>query len=350
MDFSRPDNARAINRLKVLSELRKGACSRAELSRRVGINKVSIGDMINDLIAEKLVTEGMKDTPVSGRPGTLVSINKSAGRVFAFDIRQRSVSVSVSDTLGNILRFEQFPRNTETADNIRHAIKKMSVGENVRIYGSAVVESDDEFDSSIFPKPVVTIPRVIAEASAEISRTRNMEGFLFVSWSDTFDAALYKQELIHIPTLAHMKAQKDGICWCGGKGCLDIAASGRILMERTGAQSVRDLVRNSGYAASIKEAMRPLSVALSEAVQATAATSVMITGELSAIPDSAYAYLQSLLSTLLPPGRDVTIFRSLAGDKGIREGAAIYALDLFFYRTQLLRRLAMIQKIEDVLA
>ena len=58
MDFSRPDNARAINRLKVLSELRTGECSRAELSRRLGINKVSIGDMIQDMIAEGLVTEG----------------------------------------------------------------------------------------------------------------------------------------------------------------------------------------------------------------------------------------------------------------------------------------------------
>lgn len=349
MDFSRPDNARAINRLKVLSELRKGECSRAELSRRLGINKVSIGDMIQDLIAEGLVTEGMKDTSAPGRPGTLIAINKAAGRVFAFDIRTRSVSVSVSDTLGNILRFERFPRNKETGENLQHAIARMSAGTNVRIYGSAVVSVDEDFDVSQFPGPVIHIPRAVAEASAELARTENMDDFLFVSWSDTFDAAVFHSELIHLPTLAHMKAQKDGDCWCGGKGCLDATASGRTLMERSGAPSVRDLVRNPGYASVIKEAMRPLAVALSQAVQANASSSIMLTGELSALPDSAYAYLQSLLSSLLPPGRDVTVFRSLAGEKGTREGAAIAALDIFFYRTQLLRRLAMIQKIEDVL-
>ena len=349
MDFSRPDNARAINRLKVLSELRTGECSRAELSRRLGINKVSIGDMIQDMIAEGLVTEGKKDTSQAGRPGTLISINKSAGRVFAFDIRTRSISISVSDTVGNVLRFERFPKNDETAANIKKAIERMRSGENVKIFGSAVITTDADFDTSYFPRPLITIPRAIAEASAEIYKTKNMEGFLFLSWSESFDAALQREELMHIPTLAHIKAQKDGACYCGGKGCLEVAASGRTLMERTGAPSIRDLVRNPSYAASIKEALRPIAMALSEAVQATAASDVMITGDLSALPDSAYAYLQNLVTALLPPDRGVTVYRSLSGENGTREGAAIAALDLFFYRTQLLKKLEMIQRIENAL-
>ena len=345
MDFSKPDNARVINRLKVLSELRKGECSRAELSRRLGINKVSIGEMVQSLIKEGLVSEGMKDTSSPGRPGTLVSINRSAGRVFAFEIKPRSVSVSVSDTLGNILRFERFPRNNDTEENLRHAIDKMKGG-NAEIYGSAVVSSDESFDTSLLPQPVISVPRAIAEAVAETSRTEDMEGFLFLSWSESFDAALMKNELIHLPLLAHIKAQKDGICSCGGKGCLEIAASGKTIMERTGAPSVRDLARNPGYSAQVKEALRPLAVALAEAVQATSATAVMITGELSVIPDSAFAYLQSLLSSLLSPQRNVVIYRSLAGEKGTREGAAISALDIFFYRTQLLKRLSAIEKMD----
>ena len=343
MDFSKPDNARTINRLKVLSELRKGECSRAELSRRLGINKVSIGDMIQDMIGEGLVTEGKKDMSAPGRPGTLVSINRSAGRVFAFDLRPRSVSVSVSDTLGHVLRFERFPRNEDAEKNIRHAVEKMSAGSDAKIFGSAVVSSDDTFDTSFFPKPILMVPRAMAEAEAEIAKTEHLDGFLFLSWSDTFDAALYKGEIIPLPTLPHMKAQKDGICACGGKGCLEVAASGKTLMERTGAPSVRDLVRNTGYAAAVKEALRPIAVALSEAVQATSADSVMITGELSALPDSAYAYLQNLLSSLLPPSRNVIVYRALSGENGTREGAAIAALDVFFYRTQLLRKLNALQ-------
>ncbi len=343
MDFSRPDNARTINRLKVLSELRKGECSRAELSRRLGINKVSIGDMVQGMIEEGIVTEGMKDTSAPGRPGTLVSIDRSAGRAFAFDIRPRSVSVSVSDALGHVLRFERFPRNADARDNLIHAIAKMSAGENARIYGSAVVSTDSDIDASFFPQPVVMIPRAIAEASAEIDKDGSLDGTLFLSWSDTFDAALFRKELIHLPTIAHMKTQRDGECSCGGRGCLEVAASGRALMERTGALSVRDLVRNTGYAAALKEALRPIALALSEAVQATASDAVMITGELSQLPDSAYAHLQSLIASLLPPTRRIEVKRSLSGEKGTREGAAIAALEIFFYRTQLLRRLEAIE-------
>ena len=343
MDFSKPDNARVINKLKVLSELRSGEYSRAELSRRVGINKVSIGDMIQDLIKEGLVTEGKKDSTSSGRPGTLVSINRNACRAFAFDIRSRSVSVSASDAMGKVLRFERFPRNEETEGLVKRAIERMSAGENIRICGSAVTGYDSAISDSLFPQPVAYIPRVIAEASAELASSRTLENCLFLSWSDSFDAAVIKENLIHLPTLPHMKAQKDGQCECGGRGCLEVAASGKALLERTGAASVRDLVRNTGYASAIKEALRPIAMALSEAVQATAVSSVIITGELSQIPDSAYAYLEGLLNSLLPPARKMTVSRALSGEKGTREGAAVAALNLFFYRTDLLKRLETIE-------
>ena len=344
MDFSRPDNARKINRLKVLSELRKGECSRAELSRRLGINKVSIGEMVQDMVAEGLVIEGGREASGAGRPGTLVSVKSTGGRVFAFDIRARSVSVSVSDTLGRILRFERYPRDGNEEENIRRAVERISAGDGVRIYGSALVPSECGLPESLFPAPVIRIPRAIAEAEAEIAASGKLDDCLFLSWSDTFDAAICSGgNLRHLPYLAHMKAQKDGECTCGGKGCLEAAASGRVLMERTGAVSARDLARNSGYSSAIKEAMRPIAMALSEAVQALSASSVMITGDISQLPDQAYAYLQGLVSSLLPPAREVPIYRSLSGEKGTREGAAAAALNELFYRTDLLRTLAVIE-------
>ena len=55
MDFSRPDNARKINRLKVLDALRKRDMSRAELSRELVINKVSVSEITDSLIKEGFV-------------------------------------------------------------------------------------------------------------------------------------------------------------------------------------------------------------------------------------------------------------------------------------------------------
>lgn len=84
MDFSRPDNARKINRLKVLNALRKGDLSRAELSREIVLNKVSISEITDALIKEGLIESGMKDMSTQGRPSTKLSIAKKNGRVFSF--------------------------------------------------------------------------------------------------------------------------------------------------------------------------------------------------------------------------------------------------------------------------
>ena len=342
MDFSKPDNARVINRMKVLSELRRGGCSRAELSRRLGINKVSIGDMIQGMVSEGIIKEGKKDRSSPGRPGTIVSIERSAGRVLVLDIRQRSISVSASDLSGSVLRYERFPRNGLEEGTIEAAINRMCSGENVRLYGSAIISSEPLPDLPELPKPCMRISRAVAEAAAETAASDNLDNTLFLSWSDSFDAAILKDTLIPLPTLAHIRVRKDGECSCGGRGCLEAAASGKALMAASGAPSVRDLVRNSSYASVMMEAMKPIAMALAESLQATAASKVMITGDLSQLPDDAYAHLQNLIASLLPPGRDAVVFRSLLGEKGAREGAAIMALDAFFYHTDLLRKLEAI--------
>ena len=124
MDFSRPDNARRINRLKVLSELRKGTCSKAELSRRLDINKVSIGEICDKMIKEGLIEEIGREQTAQGRPGTLLSINSKAGRVFSIEEGRKAFSVAVSDLQGRILRYERLPKGESFQDDIQklHAL------------------------------------------------------------------------------------------------------------------------------------------------------------------------------------------------------------------------------------
>ena len=87
-------------------------------------------------------------------------------------------------------------------------------------------------------------------------RIGKSDGMLFLSWSDTIDAAIIRNgELHHLPDLAHIKAQRDGECTCGGRGCLEAAASGNALLAKTGAESIKDLVRNNSYGYAVKEAM-----------------------------------------------------------------------------------------------
>lgn len=348
MDFSKPDNARKINRLRLLSELRKGSVSKAELSRRLGINKVSIGEMAKELIDEGLIAEGDKDFSSPGRPGRLLSVARNSGRVFSFSVSEKAVSVSVSDMLGMVLRFERYPRSGDIAENLKRAIERMSG--DARIYGSAVVAPDD-FDTSLLPSPVIRISRAEAEAMSEINRSGEMDRMLFLSWSDTIDAAFAENgTLRHLPDFAHIKAQRDGSCSCGGKGCLEAAISGNVLMQKAGVSSIKDLVRNNSYEHVLMEAMKPLAAALSEAVQALSAESVMLTGELSQLSDNIFSYLSELLHSVLPPYRkELPLYRSHSGESAQREGAAIMALDAFFYRSLLLEKLDAIESLSSAL-
>ena len=75
---------------------------------------------------------------------------------------------------------------------------------------------------------------------------------------------------------------------------------------------------------------------------------MIITGEMAGMSDEALQHLQALLSSALPPKRkDVRISRSQNKDKGAREGAAIAALDEFFYHTNLLSRLSVIERMSS---
>ena len=343
MDFSRPDNARKINRLKVLSALRHEELSKAEISRRLGINKVSIGEIIDAMVREGLIEEAGKAAYSSGRPAMLLSIKPDSGRVLSIDMRRKSVSVSVSDPIGRILRFERFPRTESLIPDLERTIRKMRGTDDTRIYGIAIVGEDIDI-SSIIDAPKIVLSRIEAESASEMARMEKKENTLFVSWSDSMEAVFYHDGFIPLPQFPHIKAQREGDCSCGGRGCLEAAASGKVLLERSGAKGYRDLL--SSFPDIIKGSLKPMAAALSMAIQSLSADNVIITGEMAAMPEGAFSYLQSLIASALPPSRSgVTIAKAQSGDKGAREGAAILALDEFFYHTRLLGKLAAIERI-----
>ena len=347
MDFSRPDNARKINRLKVLAALRHENLSKADLSRELGINKVSIGEIIDRMLEEGLIEEVGRTAAPSGRPATLLGIKPSSGRSLAIEIRSKAVSVSVSDAKGRILRFERFPRTESMMEDLERTIAKMR-GDDARLYGAAVV-SDEKIDlSSMIDAPIINISKIYAETSSELDRMENPEDMLFVSWADEIEAAIYHDGIITLHQFAHIRAQREGECSCGGRGCIGAVASGKALIAATGAKGYRDLLTNPAIFPLWKDALRPMAATLSMAVQALSAKAVMITGEMAGISDEALGHLQALLSSALPPKRkDVRIFRSQNKDKGAREGAAIAALDEFFYHTNLLSRLSVIERMSS---
>ena len=341
MDFSRPDNARTINRLKVLNALRKGDLSRAELSRELVINKVSISEITDALLKEGLIENGERDNTTQGRPSTKLTIAKKKGRVFSFIFSSSTVTASASNLSGQVLRFERFPKDDNMINQIASFIRKMTSDDPV-VYGVTIVGSEDEVPASAFPWPVTYTSAAVAQARAEMEG-KKMEKTLFVSWGDEIEAAYEEKFLHYMPSFGHMKVSSGVTCSCGGNGCLSAVASGKRIKSMTGISQYRRLTTEEKGIIAIDDTLRDMALALAEAVQALGAESVVITGELSVMSDDLYASLNDKLRMMLPPQREVKVLKSAKGDRSALEGAGIIALDEFFYHSEQLEKLNEIQ-------
>ena len=85
---SLPEHARGHNRSLVLQTLYSaGAMSRADLARATGLTRVTISDLVADLVAESVVLElGTRDEARPGKPATLVDIHRDGFRIIGIDL------------------------------------------------------------------------------------------------------------------------------------------------------------------------------------------------------------------------------------------------------------------------
>ncbi|MGN6426392.1 MAG: ROK family transcriptional regulator [Leifsonia sp.] len=88
-----PEHARHHNRSLVLQSLyRSGRASRADLARETGLTRVTISDLVGELIAEGLVVElGQRDDARPGKPAVLLDVNRQAAQIIGVDLSEHSV-------------------------------------------------------------------------------------------------------------------------------------------------------------------------------------------------------------------------------------------------------------------
>ncbi len=83
-----PEHARAHNRSLVLQTLfHQGAMSRADLSRETGLTRVTISDLVAELIDDGYVAErGMREVTGPGKPAILVDLDREGHRIVGLDL------------------------------------------------------------------------------------------------------------------------------------------------------------------------------------------------------------------------------------------------------------------------
>lgn len=101
-----PEHARAHNRALVLQTLfHRGAMSRADLSRATGLTRVTISDLVAELIADGFIAEkGMREVSRPGKPAMLVDLDRDGHRILGLDLSGTAVFTGALLTLdGTIL-------------------------------------------------------------------------------------------------------------------------------------------------------------------------------------------------------------------------------------------------------
>ncbi len=369
INFSRPDNARQINIYRVLNALRENSLTRADLSKQLGINKVSMSEIVQKLIDDGMLKEGSKVTIGNGRPGTSLSLSPDYGAVIGVDIQTKSISITLFSIEAKPLRLEKFPRaDLDTKEKLKEAIlnsiNKMSRLTSLKILGitiavSAYIENgilhstfDEVLDGinfkelfSSFPYPVAITTSLEAQAEAErFYFQTTLEDMLFVNWGEHLTSAIILKDRI-LPNMdfGHLKVSDKNLCHCGSIGCLETVASGWGLRSETArktghALSVRDMLKTEEkYKEVLNNAVETLAKALVLAVSCTGVNAVIIGGGISNLPDEYFAHMMDIFIQRVPQSKKSTpIYRSAYKEKGTVQGAGVKALDTFFFNKSLL--------------
>ena len=114
---SLPEHARGHNRSLVLQTLyRSGTLSRADLARATGLTRVTISDLVADLMDEKLVVEvGQRDGSRPGKPATMLDINRGGFQIIGIDLSDYAVfRGAILDLDGVVLERAEVPLDGAT--------------------------------------------------------------------------------------------------------------------------------------------------------------------------------------------------------------------------------------------
>jgi predicted NBD/HSP70 family sugar kinase len=114
-----PEHARGHNRALVLQTLFTGVQkSRADVARSTGLTRVTVSDLVTELMAEGLLVEtGAREGVRPGKPAILLDIDRASFQIIGIDLSDSAVfRGAVLDLRGSILRRVELPLAGSTGE------------------------------------------------------------------------------------------------------------------------------------------------------------------------------------------------------------------------------------------
>jgi predicted NBD/HSP70 family sugar kinase len=254
------ETARRINRDIVLELIRTSQpISRADLSRRSGLQRSTVSQIVEQLIDERWVREGAIASPPRGRRPTLLVVNEDLV-VIAIDLRPNQATVGTVDLNGRLLDRQIVPITSDAAASTRRLIdcverlratvpRKSIEGIGIAIPGRVDPATQQmifapnlhwpDFDLKKAVETATRLPVKMENAAtacllAEIT-FRRMDGvrdIVLVTVSEGIGAGVFSDGHLVLGhhgmagEFGHVSLDPAGIrCGCGRKGCWETLAS-----------------------------------------------------------------------------------------------------------------------------
>lgn len=356
-----PESARAHNLSLVLQTLlRKEGLSRADVARETGLTRVTVSDLVAELLAAGLVREaGQREGLRPGKPATVIELDVDSQHVIGLDLSGHSTfrgavlqldgtvihraeaaleGRSGTEALGVVVDLV-----TELAAATERPLLGIGVGSPgiVDLAGTVLsAPNRDWHDLPLrtelqgrFGVPAVVVNDADAAALAEHSFAGASENMMLVRIGHGVGAGLVLGGIaIHghrhaCGEIGHVTVGTDGgpDCVCGRKGCLEAWLSAprleTALAEADGA---------AARAAVLESAGQRLAIALAPVVGANDLAEVIITGPEHLVHGPlANSALKTIRERTMPTIHDHVVVRTsdLGGDIVVRGAAAALVSD-----------------------
>ncbi len=271
-------DVRDINQTVFLHLIReRQPISRADIAKATGLRPGTVSAIVNRLIKEKLVYEGVEGPSTGGRPPRYLHVNAESAYVLAIDIGVKETVYAVSDFNGRIMMQRAVVTEGEPekflvslAREIKTLVKAQYSRACFEAVGVSVPGLVDRADGSLIVSPNQgwkSVPvRALLEAElllpVFVENDANASAFaelwygpldelstrtlLFVLVVEGLGTGLIINGELHVGTriglggFGHMTLDPNGpLCSCGRQGCWETFASDRATVARYNEKSGR---------------------------------------------------------------------------------------------------------------
>ncbi|MGK3953262.1 ROK family transcriptional regulator [Microbacterium sp. I2] len=353
-----PEHARGHNRSLLLQTLfHQGAMSRADLSRETGLTRVTISDLIAELIADGFVAEmGVREASGPGKPAILVDLDRAGHRIVGLDLSGSDTLIGAVLTLdGDIVarREVPVPEATDLVATVVELARELVADSHAPVLGIGVGTPgivDDHgvivtapnfgwagFDLEGALRQALGLPVLVANDAnaavlAEYTFGGSAEDVLLVKVGRGVGSGLLasgqpmRGSRFAAGEIGHVTVGTDGgpPCACGKVGCLEAWLSVPSLTKRLAAAS--DDAAREGV---LRDAGERLGIALAPVAGALDVSEIVLSGppELLGGPLAEKAIETLRARTLAPSADDALRLRMTEqGQDIVLRGAAVMVL------------------------